>query len=126
MPIRSPRILKLLFATTALLAFPASAHAVSQAPPKPVVGTGTIRVPQLLVRKAPVAGSPVLAKLSEFRPQDYRHRYVLAVGTKKVGAKVAWYKITIPGRPNGRTGCARIRSRATRSRGRSSSTAARG
>ena len=47
MPIRSPRILKLLLATTALFAFPASAHAVSQAPPKPVVGTGTIRVPQL-------------------------------------------------------------------------------
>ena len=104
MPIRSPRILKLLLATTALLAFPASAHAVSQAPPKPVVGTGTIRVPQLVVRAAPSPHASVIAKLSEFRPQDYRHRYVLAVGSKKVGGKVAWYKITVPGRPNGRTG----------------------
>jgi len=107
MPTHSPRILKLVLAITALLAFPASAHAVSQSPPKPVVGTGTIRVPRLLVRKAPVAGAPVLAKLSEFRPQDYRHRYVLAVGTKKAGSRVAWYRITIPGRPNGRTGWVR-------------------
>jgi lipoprotein-anchoring transpeptidase ErfK/SrfK len=107
MPIRSLRTLKLVLAITALLAFPASAHAVSQAPPKPVVGTGTIRIPLLLVRKAPVPGSQVLAKLSEFRPQDYRHRYVLAVGTKKVGGKIAWYKITVPGRPNGRTGWVR-------------------
>jgi hypothetical protein len=47
----------------------------------------------------------VLAKLSEFRPIDYRPRYVLAVGTKrgKTGA-AAWYKITVPGRPNGRVG----------------------
>ena len=37
MPIRSPRILKLVLATTALLAFPTTAHALSQAPPKPVV-----------------------------------------------------------------------------------------
>jgi len=104
MPTRSPRTLKLLFTIAALLAFPASAQAVSQAPPKPVVGTGMIQVPEMLVRSAPSAGSPVLAKLSEFRPQDYRHRYVLAVQEKKVDGQVAWYKIPIPGRPNGRTG----------------------
>jgi lipoprotein-anchoring transpeptidase ErfK/SrfK len=107
MPIRSPRILKLLLTITVLLAFPASARAVSQSPPKPVVGTGTIRVPQLLVRTAPNATARVLATLSEFRPQDYRHQYVLAVGAKKVGGKIAWYKITVPGRPNGRTGWVR-------------------
>jgi lipoprotein-anchoring transpeptidase ErfK/SrfK len=99
------RALKLIAATVAVLAFPTTALAFSKAPPRPVVGAGTINVPQLLVRKAAAAKAPVLAKLSEFRPQDYRPRYVLAIGAKK-GKKggVAWYKITVPGRPNGRVG----------------------
>ena len=69
------------------------------------------------MRKAPDAHSSVIARLSEFRPQDYRPRYVLAVGTKmtqpakgrkaaavSATSKPAWYKIPVPGRPNGRSG----------------------
>jgi lipoprotein-anchoring transpeptidase ErfK/SrfK len=99
------RSLKLAAAAAVALAYPTTALAVSQSPPRPVVGAGTINVAQLLVRRSPSATAPVLAKLSEFRPQDYRPRYVLAVGTKK-GKKgsAAWYKITVPGRPNGRVG----------------------
>ena len=91
------------------LALPAAGlSTVSTAPPKAVVGTGTINVPNLAVRKAPTSGSPVIARLSEFRPQDYRPRYVLAVSAKKgKKGKIAWYKITVPGRPNGRTGWVR-------------------
>jgi lipoprotein-anchoring transpeptidase ErfK/SrfK len=100
----TPRLVKLVAVTAVVLSFPTTALAVSQSPPKPVVGAGTINIPQLLVRSAPSGRAPVLAKLSEFRPQDYRPRYVLAVETKKVNGKVAWYKITVPGRPNGRTG----------------------
>jgi lipoprotein-anchoring transpeptidase ErfK/SrfK len=100
----SLRIVKILAPVALLLAFPASALAVSQSPPKPVVGTGTIRVPQLAVHSAPSNSARVLAKLSEFRPEDYRPRYVLAVREKKVAGKPAWYKIAVPGRPNGRTG----------------------
>ena len=98
-------VLKLLVAAIAVLVFPAASLAVSQSPPRAVVGTGTINVVSLAVHKTPTANSTVLARLSEFRPQDYRPRYVLAVN-KKLGkkGKVAWYKITIPGRPNGRTG----------------------
>ena len=98
------RLAKLVAAAAVVLAFPTTALAVSQSPPKPVVGAGTINVAQLLVRSAPHAGAPVLAKLSEFRPQDYRPRYVLAVKSQAVKGKVAWYKISVPGRPNGRTG----------------------
>ena len=96
---------KLLIAAAAALAFPTAALAVSQSPPKQVVGSGTINVPMLSVRSAPNGGARVIAKLSEFRPQDYRPRYVLAVAVKK-GKKgnPAWYKVTVPGRPNGRTG----------------------
>jgi lipoprotein-anchoring transpeptidase ErfK/SrfK len=110
-------MLKLFAAVVAVLAFPTTALAVvSQSPPKPVVGAGTIDVASLAVRNAPRASAPIIARLSDFRPQDYRPRYVLAVGTKlgkatknskgKVvrPAKVEWYKISVPGRPNGRTG----------------------
>ena len=61
----------------------------------------------------------MIARLSEFRPQDYRPRAILAIGSKvaapakrKPGSATkvvtsttpAWYKIAVPGRPNGRTG----------------------
>jgi lipoprotein-anchoring transpeptidase ErfK/SrfK len=98
-------VLKLLVAAVAALAFPTVALAVSQSPPKHVVGSGTINVAMLSVRSAPSGHARVIAKLSEFRPQDYRPRYVLAVAVKKgKKGKNAWYKITVPGRPNGRTG----------------------
>jgi lipoprotein-anchoring transpeptidase ErfK/SrfK len=98
-------VLKLLVAAVVALAFPTAALAVSQSPPKPVIGSGTINVPTLLVRSAPSGRARVIAKLSEFRPQDYRPRYALAVAMKRgKKGKPAWYKITVPGRPNGRTG----------------------
>jgi lipoprotein-anchoring transpeptidase ErfK/SrfK len=113
-------VLKLLVAAVAVLVFPTAALAVSQAPPKQVVGAGTINVSSLLVRKAPDAHSSVIARMSDFRPQDYRPRYILAVdktmtkpakqvkGRKAAAvtatSKPAWYKITVPGRPNGRVG----------------------
>ena len=86
-----------------------SAAVVSQIPPRPVVGAGTINVPRLKVRAAPRATARVIATLSEFRPQDYRARYVLALGTKRdlTGRKIAWYRISVPGRPNGRVGWVR-------------------
>jgi lipoprotein-anchoring transpeptidase ErfK/SrfK len=104
------RAAKVTAAAAAVLVFPTAALAVTQSPPKPVVGV--INVPQLLVRKAPSPTAAVMAKLSEFRPQDYRPRYVLAVGVKQVAqgkqgkhrGSAAWYKITVPGRPNGRVG----------------------
>jgi lipoprotein-anchoring transpeptidase ErfK/SrfK len=99
------RSLKLLAVAAAFLAFPAAGLAVRQVPPTPVVGAGTIDVAQLLVRKAPSSGSPVIAKLSDFRPQDYRARYVLAIDVAKTDdGQAGWYKISVPGRPNGRTG----------------------
>ena len=96
---------RLLVVAVAALAFPAAALAVTQSPPKQVVGSGTINVPMLAVRSAPSSGARVIARLSEFRPQDYRPRYVLAVAVKKgKKGKAAWYKISVPGRPNGRIG----------------------
>lgn len=102
------RLMLLTLAVAAALLLPGPGHAVTQSPPKPVVGAGTINVPLLAVRRAPSAGARVIAKLSEFREQDYRPRYILAldVETGKQG-RPAWYKISVPGRPNGRVGWVR-------------------
>jgi len=120
-------VLKLLAAAAVALALPTAAMAVSQTAPKPVVGAGTINVPTLRIHKAPNTRSTVIAKMSEFRPQDYRPRAVLAIGkmlskpvivkrkpgsaTKTAAAprRIEWYKITVPGRPNGRSGWVRAK-----------------
>jgi lipoprotein-anchoring transpeptidase ErfK/SrfK len=96
-----------LVACAFALALPAAAHARSQAP-APVVGAGAIAVPELAVRALPASRAPVVARLSEFREQDYRPRLVLAIDVlDSKSGKPAWYRIVIPGRPNGRTGWVR-------------------
>ena len=65
---------------------------------------GTIVVPQAVVRSKPDLTSARKAVLTEFRP-DFRPRVVLAVSTRyDADGQPAWYRISIPGRPNGRTG----------------------
>lgn len=69
------------------------------------VGSGPISWPQVAVRSQPSRSAPVLKTMTQFRP-DFRPRVVLALSQlddTKTG-KPAWYRITIPGRPNGRTG----------------------
>ena len=46
----------------------------------------------------------MLTTLTQFR-KDYRPRYVLAVEQRtSTAGKPSWYRIVVPGRPNGRTG----------------------
>ena len=95
----------------ALVAVPA-AGAGSASPSTPlkvasvaVVGTGPINWTQVAARTQPSRSAPVLKTMTQFRP-DYRARFVLALSElddAKTG-KPSWYRITIPGRPNGRTG----------------------
>src|SRR5262249_43957738 len=69
-----------------------------------VVGSGPIAWPKVGVRAAPRAGARVIATLSEFR-SDFRPRTVLAVRTlRDADGRATWYRITIPARPNGRSG----------------------
>jgi lipoprotein-anchoring transpeptidase ErfK/SrfK len=73
-----------------------------------VAGSGTIAWHQISVLAQPNARAKRLAVLKQFRP-DFRPQYVLAldvVKAKKSG-KPTWYRISIPGRPNGRTGWVR-------------------
>lgn len=87
------------------LSRPAGAHAVPMAPPQPVVGAGVIDVPRLVVRTAPSTRARAIAVLSEFRSEDFSPRPVLAVDVRRGrGGQPSWYRIAVPGRPNGRTG----------------------
>ena len=76
-----------------------------------VVGSGTIAWRQVAVLAKPSSGAKRITVLEEFRP-DFRPQYVLALDVlqaKKTG-KPAWYRISVPGRPNGRTGWVRAAS----------------
>jgi len=69
-----------------------------------VVGSGVIVWPRVGVHTAPSLGSRVVKTLDQFGA-DYRPRPVLAVGERRnASGRVVWYRISIPGRPNGRTG----------------------
>ena len=72
-----------------------------------VVGAGTIVWKRLAVLAKPKAGAARIAVLNQFRP-DFRPQYVLALDAQQTKAgKPTWYRISVPGRPNGRTGWVR-------------------
>jgi lipoprotein-anchoring transpeptidase ErfK/SrfK len=72
-----------------------------------VVGSGTITWRQLAVLARPNAGARRIAVLKQFRP-DFRPQYVLALDAVRTKAgEPTWYRISVPGRPNGRTGWVR-------------------
>ena len=75
-------------------------------------GAGHARVPaagqlewaQVAVRTKPSRTSARTTVLTQFRA-DFRPRIVLAVGVRVDGrGRATWYRISLPGRPNGRTG----------------------
>ena len=104
---RVARTLVLAAAAVAALALAPSAWPAPEAP-RSVVGAGTIRVPSLAVRARPALTAPVVARLPEFRPQDFRPTPVLALATVPGrDGRPAWYRIAVPGRPNGRSGWVR-------------------
>jgi lipoprotein-anchoring transpeptidase ErfK/SrfK len=62
----------------------------------------------VVVRARPSASAPRIGLLTEFRP-DFRRRIVLALGARRELNRV-WYRVSLPRRPNGRTGWVRARS----------------
>ena len=69
-----------------------------------VPAAGHIDWAQVAVRAQPSRTSPRLTVLTQFRP-DFRPRVVLAVGVRRdAKGRPAWYRVSLPGRPNGRTG----------------------
>ena len=69
-----------------------------------VVGSGPLTWPSVCVRAAPSRSARVVTTMTEFRP-DFRPRVVLALQTRRDAAGTpSWYRVEIPGRPNGRSG----------------------
>jgi lipoprotein-anchoring transpeptidase ErfK/SrfK len=75
----------------------------SQAPAFTFAGAGELDALSTPVRARPSASAKVITRLPQFRP-DYRPMTVLALAVRKSHGKATWYKISVPGRPNGRTG----------------------
>ena len=69
-----------------------------------VVGSGPLSWAKVGVRSAPNRSARVVATLAQFRP-DFHPRTVLALSVRTGrDGEPTWYRIAIPGRPNGRTG----------------------
>jgi lipoprotein-anchoring transpeptidase ErfK/SrfK len=65
---------------------------------------GHISWAQVAVRAEPSRAAVRTTVLTQFRP-DFRPRVVLAIAVRRDGrGRPAWYRISLPGRPNGRTG----------------------
>lgn len=97
----------LVFAVALAVAFAPRAGAGAKPSEVDVVGAGTIAWRQVAALAKPKAGGARVAVLKQFRP-DFRPQYVLALDVVRTkSGKPAWYRISIPGRPNGRTGWVR-------------------
>ena len=67
---------------------------------------GELTVPRVNVRVAPDPHARVLRRLKQFRP-DYRARVVLALAARRSADGTSWYRLSLPGRPNGQRGWVR-------------------
>ena len=69
-----------------------------------VPAAGHINWAQVIVRAKPSVTAARTTVLTQFRP-DFRPRVVLALNVRRDdGGQPSWYRISLPGRPNGRTG----------------------
>jgi hypothetical protein len=57
----------------------------------------------VFVRRAPDRGAPVIRVLTEFR-NDFRPRMVLVLDAQAAPGGSLWYRLSLPGRPNGQRG----------------------
>lgn len=92
----------------ALLALPAFTPAARAAVPASFPAAGELVWERVAVRALPSPASRQVGVLTEFRP-DFRRRVVLALGVR-TGETGVWYRVSLPGRPNGRTGWIRAAS----------------
>lgn len=64
---------------------------------------GEIVWTKIAVRAKPARNARVIAVLNQFR-KDFRRQFVLALAQRRDSNDRLWYRISVPGRPNGRTG----------------------
>ena len=91
----------LLALGAALLAAPAAAAPGVGPPAFPVAGE--LVVTHVHVRRAPDRRAPALRVITEFR-RDYRPQVVLVLDERVARGGSRWYRLSLPGRPNGQRG----------------------
>jgi lipoprotein-anchoring transpeptidase ErfK/SrfK len=84
-----------------LLAVPTAEAAARTALSKPAAGE--VVVPQVFVRRSPDRAARVIRVLTEFRG-DFRPRVVLVLDAHTGASGSLWYRLSLPGRPNGQRG----------------------
>ena len=94
----------LLLALAAAFA-PGAGAGSSSASAVSVVGSGTLAWKKVAVHAQPTRDSKIVAVLREFRP-DFSPQYVLALAekTQRTTGEPTWYRVSVPGRPNGKAG----------------------
>lgn len=93
-----------LAACLALALLSSTGEARAEAARASLPAAGYINWAQIAVRAQPSRTAPRVRVLTQFRP-DFRPRVVLAVGVRRdAEGRPEWYRISLPGRPNGRTG----------------------
>jgi len=93
-----------LVACLALALLSLAGEARAEAARESVPASGNINWAQVAVRSQPSRTAPRVTVLSQFR-DDFRPRVVLALGVRRdAKGRPAWYRLSLPGRPNGRTG----------------------
>jgi lipoprotein-anchoring transpeptidase ErfK/SrfK len=97
------RASSLAVALLALAAFAAAGRAAPPQLPRTYPAAGEIVVRNAVVRSAPSARAKRVAVLHDLR-KDFRPQIVLALELRADRAGSLWYRIAVPGRPNGRIG----------------------
>jgi hypothetical protein len=87
------------------VAFVVAAPALGSPPPPPASfpAAGTLQVSGIRVRVQPDPQAKVIKLMREFR-SDYRRQEFFAVSSTTGTDGQPWYRISVPGRPNGRMG----------------------
>ena len=100
-----------LFTCSALCLVPGTGASPTGVSGLRVLGAGPIEWPQVAVLAKPQAGAKRIRVLTGFRA-NFQPQYVLALAQRKhpKTGKPTWYRVSIPGRPNGQTGWVRAAS----------------
>lgn len=96
-----------LAAASIVLGHPPASHSAPTAQPRTVPAAGYLAWPQVAARRQPDGDARIVRVVSQF-DDEYRPRVVLALAVRLgEGGVPAWYRISLPGRPNGTTGWVR-------------------
>jgi lipoprotein-anchoring transpeptidase ErfK/SrfK len=90
----------------ALLASPQAVAGAVVNLPDAFPAAGELTQHQAAIRAAPDSGAKRLRTMRQFRP-DLQIQVVLALGARQDGDGLWWYKLSLPGRPNGQRGWVR-------------------